>query len=531
MTEFKQRGRPRTTRTGYTCDRCGRETGKIRVRWPDGKICGICFTNAVHTFGTCPTCDTTRMLPGRLETGDDICADCAGITTKLTCESCGLERERFRGGHCIVCVVETELTALLKPYDPPDLRLKRLITVLTAVERPESIYTWLRTSGGVSTELLRRIGDREITLSHGAFDALPKSYAVEHLRAILTHNRMLPAQDDRQLAIFEQWVDERLQQLETTPEIHSPIERFARWHHLRRLKEESAETKNMNYAMRNAKQEITEAGKFLRWLLDEHGETCDSMGQAHIDEYLSEGTSTRKHIRNFVRYLGRERTVTGLDVPVRLAQTTPMLTQRQRLEHVKTLLEAVNINESSRLAGLIFLLYGIPIGRLCMMTIDQVEVKPNIGITIALGRNPAPVPDELIPLFLAHLDARDRGGTVNTGTKWLFPGARAGRPRSPNTLLIQLRDRVGIDIQGVRNTTIRALVEEIDPTSLSRMLGYSRQIMAKHATAATVPWSNYVIDKNPRLVKHPLTNRRLCLTLMNELPNVPTRSVHVAAPG
>lgn len=37
-----------------------------------------------------------------------------------------------------------------------------------------------------------------------------------------------------------------------------------------------------------------------------------------------------------------------------------------------------------------------------------------------------------------------------------------------------------------------------DPTSLSRMLGYSKQIMSKHATAATVPWSSYVIDKNPR---------------------------------
>lgn len=499
MTEFNPRGRPRTLTTGYTCGRCGRETGKIRVRWPDGRVCGICFTNAVHTYGICPICDKTRMLPGRLETGDDICADCAGITTNLTCDSCGLERERFRGGYCIVCVLGIELTLLLKPNDSPDLRLKRLVTVLTAVERPESIYTWLRTNGGASTELLRRIGNREIALSHEAFDALPKSHAVEHLRAILTHNRMLPAQDDRQLATFEQWLQERLQQLEATPEIHAPIERFAKWHHLRRLKAESSETKNMNYAARSAKQEITEAGKFLRWLLDEHGKTSASMGQVHIDQYLSEGTSTRKHIRNFVHYLLHEKTVTGIDVPVRRAQTTPMLTQQQRLAHIKTLLEAVNVSESIRLAGLMFLLYGVPIGRLCMTTLDQVEVKPNIGITVTFGRNPAPVPDELIPLFLAHLDTRDRGGTVNTGTNWLFPGVRAGRPRSPNTLLLELRDRVGIDIQGVRNTTIRGLVEEIDPTSLSRMLGYSKQIMAKHATAATVPWSSYVIDKNPYL--------------------------------
>lgn len=503
VTEFKPRGRPRTTTIGYTCDRCGRETGKIRVRWPDGRICGICFTTAVHTYGTCPLCDTTRMLPGRFETGDDICADCAGISTNLHCDNCGLERERFRGGHCIVCVLTAELTTLLKPHDPPDLRLKRLVTVLTTVERPESIYTWLRTNGGASTGLLRRIGDRDIALSHDAFDALPESLAVEHLRAILTHNLMLPAQEDRQLAVFEQWLDARLQLLEATPEIHSPIERFARWHHLRRLTAESAETKNMNYATRSAKQEITEAGKFLRWLLDEHHKTVATMGQVHVDQYLSEGTSTRKHIRNFVRYLEREKTVVDIDVPVRVAQTTPMLTQRQRLEHIRTLLEAVNVSESIRLAGLLFLLYGVPIGRLCMTTLDQIEVKPNVGITVAFGRNPAPIPDEIIPLFLAHLNTRDHAGTVNAGTNWLFPGTRAGRPRSPDTLLLHLRNRIGIDIQGVRNTTIRGLVEEIDPTSLSRMLGYSKQIMARHATAATVPWSSYVIDKNPQFADEP----------------------------
>jgi len=136
-----------------------------------------------------------------------------------------------------------------------------------------------------------------------------------------------------------------------------------------------------------------------------------------------------------------------------------------------------------------------------MMTLDQVDVRPHIGITLKMGRNPAPLPDELIPLFLAHLENRQHGGTVNTGTNWLFPGIRAGRPRSPVTLLFQLRDKVGIDIQGVRNTTIRGLVEEIDPHSLSKLLGYSRQVMAKHASAATIPWSNYVIDKNPRYAK------------------------------
>ncbi len=496
MTDLKPRGRPRTVGTGYTCDRCGRETNKIRLRWPDGKICGICFTTATHTYGECPGCGHQRMLPGRLPDGQDICRDCAGITTNLNCTTCGREAERFRNGSCITCVLTSDLTAILKPNDPPDLRLHRLIKVLTDVDRPQSVYTWLF-KGTTTKEMLRRIGERELQLTHETFDALPRSHAVEHLRAILTHHHMLPPQEDRQLAVFEQWLDERLEQLKATPEVHSPIERFSRWHHLRRLKGESSRTKNMNYATRSAKQEITEAGKFLLWLKGEHGKTAASFNQAHVDEYLAEGPSTRRHIRNFVRYLKEERTIEGVDVPIRYARTTPMITQRQRLEHITTLMQAVEISDSTRVAGLLFLLYGIPIGRLCMLTTSAVEVKPT-GTTITLGKTPAPIPEPIIPLLLAHLNSCEGQQTVNTGTDWLFPGLRAGRPRSPNTLLLQLRN-IGINIQGVRNTTIRRLVEEIDPTSLAQMTGYGRNTLARHATAATIPWSTYVVDKNPHL--------------------------------
>ncbi len=497
--EFKPRGRPRTDRATKTCDRCGRETGKIRVRWPDGKICGICFTNAVHTFGTCPVCGEDHMLAGRTQTGQDICRDCAGITTNLTCAHCGREAERFRGGHCITCVLTDDLTGLLRPTDPPDLRLKRLINVLTSVERPESIYTWLHANNGRSAALLKRVGDREIELSHQAFDSLPKTASVEHLRAILTHNHILPAQKDRQLAMFEQWLDERLDQLSPTPEIHAPMERFARWHHLKRLRSASSTTKNMNYAVRSAKQEITEAGKFLRWLLDEHQENAVTFRQMHLDEYLAEGPSTRRHIRNFIQYLKRETPGRKVTVAPRLAKTTPLLSQQERLDYVRMLIEADNIGVSIRVAGLLLLLYGMPIGKLSMLTVDDIEVNGK-GMFLKVGRYPAPIPELVAPLFWAHLETRAGQQTVNHGTRWLFPGVRAGRPSSHNTLLLKLR-HLGVQIQGVRNTTIRHLVQEIDATSLARMTGYSKQTMARHASAASATNSSYVVDKNPHFAR------------------------------
>lgn len=495
MSDFRPRGRPRSEGTGFTCGRCDRATDKIRVRWPDGQICGICFTEAVHTYGVCPSCGKDHMLPGRASDGLSICRECAGISTELTCIACGREAERFRDKSCITCVLRRDLTALLKPNSPPDLRLRRLVEVLANADRPESIYTWMRPADSPSANLLRLIGNREIELTHAAFDGLVDKPSARHMRAILVHHHILPDQGDPELAVFEQWLARRLDQLSSTPEIHSPIERFARWHHLRRLKEASAQSTNMNYATRSAKQEITEAGKFLKWLREEHGCLASQMSQVHIDQYLAEGTSTRTHIRNFVRYMSKEQTVKGVDVKHREAQATPLLTQNERLAFIRLLMEAENVGVSIRVAGLIFLLYGTPIGRLSRLTVDDLIVRPT-GMTLKLGSEEAPVPEEFVPLFWSHIQAREGQQTVNTGTRWLFPGSRAGQPRSPNTLLGKLRN-LGMDVQGIRNATLKDLVAEVDPKSLGKMLGYSRSTLSRHATAATIPWMSYVAAKNP----------------------------------
>lgn len=58
----------------------------------------------------------------------------------------------------------------------------------------------------------------------------------------------------------------------------------------------------MDNATRFAKQQITEATKFLRWLLDEHGTVIANPRQEQIDSYLSEGPTTRTAVLNFIRW-------------------------------------------------------------------------------------------------------------------------------------------------------------------------------------------------------------------------------------
>lgn len=244
----------------------------------------------LRTRGSCPGCGKDRLLPGKNSDGSDICRDCAGITTNMTCGGCGTETERFRAGHCIRCVLRADLDTLLQPHSPPDLRLKRLTGVLAEADRPESIYTWMR--GIRAKELLTGLGTRDLALTHEAFDALPGSLSVEYLREMLIHHGMLPDRD-RQLAAFERWLATRILDLAGTPHIQSPIERFARWHHLKRLRTMASPGKSLNTAVRSAKQEITESGKFLTWLEADHGLTIAGLRQAHLNEYLTTGPSTR----------------------------------------------------------------------------------------------------------------------------------------------------------------------------------------------------------------------------------------------
>jgi hypothetical protein len=493
MTEPRTRGRPRTV-GDHECGRCHHLVPKIRVHWPEGPICGPCFTTAARTYGQCAFCGTEHLLPGRSATGQDICRDCAGITTNLDCDKCGREGERLRGGQCARCVLTHDLEQILTPHTPPDMRIKRLVTELAAVPRPESIITWMRHP--VTKDLLNRIGTRELQLTHDAFDALPPSRSLEHLREMLVHHHMMPDRGDPRLARFEAWLDQRLATLKPTPSIHTPIEQFARWHHLRRLRESTGPTRNMDNATRCAKQEITEAGKFLRWLRDEHHTTINHLRQAHLDAYLSEGPTTRSAIRNFIQWRTRAGIARPFKTRHRTARTTPLASSRQRLELIKTVIEAEHTHLSTRIAALVLLLYGIPVRRISELTLDDVETTAE-QTTIRIGPLPAPIPEPLLPLFHQHLANRGNHQTMNHRSQWLFPGTRAGQHISEQALMHRLRS-LGIDIQAARNAALHDLTKEIDPASLADLLGYSTQVMNIHAARAAVPMATYPAINRPQ---------------------------------
>lgn len=492
MADLHGRGRPRSTGT-LLCARCHQLVPKIRVHWPEGAVCGACFAHAANNHGVCAHCNTDRLLPGRSAADEQICKDCAGITTGLACDKCGREGERIRGGLCAACVVTHDLTTILKPGNPPDLRLHRLIKALAAVDRPQSITTWAR--GQAAADLLRGLGDRTLTLDHAAFDALPPSPAVEHLREMLVSQHTLPDRGDVHLTRFQAWLETRLSTFRERPHIHQPLEQFARWHHLRGLRADPAPA-DMDYATRHAKQEITEAGKFLVWLDDEHHTHIDDLKQEHIDLYWSEGTSTRKHIRGLLlhrKLIGRKNALTA---KARQGVTTPSESTADRLDAIRRVAQADQVASGTRVAALIFLLYGVPIGKIVALQTSSITTTVH-GMTINLGPQPAPVPEPLVPMFTDHLTDGIRTGTTNNQSPWLFPSTRAGHHITGNTLWNRLTI-FDIHPQATRNTTLFDIAKELDPASMAALLGYTKKAMAGHAARAGTTMGSYPATRPTR---------------------------------
>ena len=484
------RGRPRTTGTA-TCARCGRTTGRTRATWPEGRICGPCFTTATRTHGICPGCSQHRLLPGRPETSEGPrCAPCAGIRHDFHCSRCNTEGEFYRRGICARCALRDDLNELLLAHPADPETAGRIVDVLCKAERPESIITWKR-SPKVQT-LLASLSCGETPLTHEGFDDLAESAErpANHLRALFIHHGLLPYQDPH-LARFETWIKNKLRDL--PEEVAKPVSQFATWHHLRRIRSMTTPEKSAQAPVHSAKQEITETIKFMVWLWETHQRTAATCTQQDIETWLATGPTTRKAIRTFIVFINN----TGINHRVEMghytAKARPTITQDERVAWLRELLTGTSESLPYRVAGILLLLYAQPLVRVAKLRTDAVETnEANDNMRITFGAHPVPIPGPFAELLREHLARRPNLRTAaGTQSPWLFPGTRAGQPLHPNTIMDRLRS-LGIDLQGARNAALDEHLLASPPPLIADALGYSHQIAFLHADAAGDAWSRYV---------------------------------------
>lgn len=478
-------GRPRiTSTTGNPCARCGRKIPRVAVTWPEGRLCNICYYNAVHTRGVCPECLQDRLLPGPASAGGGpICATCAEIPHDFHCDSCDTEAGHHRGRLCARCALRADLHQVLGG-EPEHPALRGLVDALCASERPESILVWKR-SPKVQT-LLRGLGDGTIPISHEGLDAVPGK-PTEHIRALLQHHGLLPYRD-AYLHRFEEWIAVKLEGLPA--EVRQPVQHFATWHHLRNIRAKSEAGANTRGPVHSAKQEITETVKFLTWLHQTHHRTAATCTQQDADEWLAGGPTTRTMIRNFFQLAKKSRVNTGVTVAHRTPRSSPSLSQEQRLAWIRELLTGTSESLPYRVAGMLLLLYAQPLVKVVTLTTEAIAESPH-GMRIQLGRHPVDVPEPFANMIRQHRDARPNLRTAaGTDSPWMFPSILAGRHLHPNTVMDRLR-ALGVNLLGARNSALGELVLQCPPSLVADALGYSHHVAFLHAEKSAEPWARY----------------------------------------
>lgn len=401
------------------------------------------------------------------------------------CTECGQEGEFYRRGLCARCALRAELTAaLVTPAANPD-SMSLLVDALCSAQRPESIFTWKRSPK--VTALLRALSTGQTPLTHAGLDAYDTGAAVEHLRALLVHIGLLPRRDPY-LARFEEWIRTKLTPL--PPHVAQPVEQFATWHHLKRIRVAIPARGTTRGSVHAAKQEITETVKFLTWLDKRHGRTAAECRQQDVDTWLASGPTTRSAIRTFFVFARKTRINTRVQVQHRAPRNSPSLTQDQRLAWLDELLTGTGESLPYRVAGILLLLYAQPLVRVASLRTSDVTMHGE-EVRISLGKDPAAVPAPFAQLLLEHISDRPNLQTgAGSNSDWLFPSTRAGQHLHPGTLMNRIH-ALGVDLLGARNRAIADLVTEVPPALVADALGYSHQVAFKHAAAAAEPWSRY----------------------------------------
>lgn len=255
----------------------------------------------------------------------------------------------------------------------------------------------------------------------------------------------------------------------------------------------------------SARQSTTVALDFLAFLAG-RDTTLHRCEQADIDQWLADGPTTRSPARGFVRWAIEHRHAPPLDFPYRVAKTEPILSRQERLTLIRLVLDGpADMTDADRAAAVLFLVFGQPLTRISRMTPGQIERRDSKTI-LRVTDDEILVPAPFDELLARHLDQLPHQTTAihRGGSRWLFPGARPGRPINQKTLATLLRD-AGINLRAARNATLRALVLEIPAAIVADSLGYSYQIADKHRRTSGATFTDYISHRSSTSLHDPET--------------------------
>ncbi|MFC8536806.1 hypothetical protein ACFUJY_23205 [Streptomyces sp. NPDC057249] len=476
------------SRTPQSCSRC-HNVRQVARRMPDGQpVCGGCS----QVPEPCAGCGKMTAVRGRSTTGEGFCQRCYARhpDAQRTCVQCGTLERLYHHGLCHACALRRRVEALLA--DETGAVRSEAVPVAECLYNNDHrrMLKWLRAPS--TQNLLRALALASGPLTHSILDGLKPFGAVRHLRAALVIEGALPPRDE-QIARLEVWIARHTARIEDPTE-RQAVRGFAAWHHLRRLRREAEKGPISPGQADLVRRDVRGAIKLLAHLR-EHGTSLSSSTQHDIDNWLAEGGASAHHARGFLLWAVRRKHASGVVIPAPEPTTSMELVEEdQRWSFIQRLIHDEELEVSTRVAGLLLLLFAQPLTRISRLRTDDV-VRKGTTVKLRLGRVPTELPPPLDGLVLELVDKR-HGYSVLGRTNdhpWLIPGSGAGQPIGAAQLGVLLK-RLGIRARPARNSALMDIAAELPAAALNRLLGLHINSATRWTRDAGSPRAGYAAE-------------------------------------
>lgn len=481
--------RPRPDHTCAWCD----TARPVQARWPRGPVCADCYTQVRHHPDRCASCARIAVLIGVDPTRQPICGPCAGSTRDYRCRGCGQAVVLFHRGRCHRCTLHERLTTLqTTTTEHTHAQLTQLRDQLIEADQPQSVLAWLR---GPAGKLLTQLAASDQPLSHQLLDQQRHSRAVHHLRQLLVHAGVLTTRDEH-LERIPAWLDNILA---PAPDEHARLIRpFTHWAILRRARRRQPATGSTIGAAGFARSRVLVALQFLHWL-DTAELTLATLTQAHIEAWLTAGSTNRYNVRYFLTWAHRRGLTAAITVPHRPnSDPATFLDDDQHYQQLHRCLTDTAMPTHVRFAGALLLLFGTRLSHTVKLRTDHVTHDSD-GVYLQLDTKPVLLPPPLAALTDDLLTHRRHPNIVERGntnqSRYLLPGRNAGRPRDEHRLADNLR-RHGIDTHAGRNTALLTLATDLPAPVLAELIGLNPNTATRWAKLAQRDWTDYLLQRS-----------------------------------
>jgi hypothetical protein len=328
-------------------------------------------------------------------------------------------------------------------------------------------------------------------ITHELLDTFPGRQAAVHLRHLLVHVGILPERDEY-VASMELWLKRYLAEAQTHH--RNILQPYAQWVVLRRVRSQARTRGNSRSSINYARSQVSVTLGFLKWI-ESQKLTLASVTQAEVDRWLAAGATSRRRLRDFLRWARRCHLVGDLHVPWQPdGEPANFLDEDEHLALLHRCINDSALPLDVRTAGALTLLYGMPVTRVAQLAHHDVEKRED-GAYIRLAEHAIVLPPALARLLAEQMrvpvSSVVERRTSRREDAWLFPGALAGRPVDGSNLSGKLL-RYGVDVRSARNTALMTLASDLPAPILSKILGIHINTAVDWVSYVKRDWSSYI---------------------------------------